>query len=232
MLPLRDTIRSYSFPFVTWGLIALNVLAFLFEAALPPAMLERFIRVFGMVPARLFGGSPLVWITLLTSMFLHGGWFHLISNMWILFIFGDNVEDRMGHGRYLAFYLLSGLAAGLLQAFVLPASWVPTVGASGAIAGVLGAYLLFFPGARVVTLMPFFFFFTFVEIPALFYLGFWFISQLYSGLFALALPMGMNAGGVAWWAHVGGFLFGLLFARRFERPRPAPWWHEVYRPWF
>lgn len=163
-------------------------------------------------------------------MFLHGGWFHLISNMWVLFIFGDNVEDRMGHGRFLLFYLLSGLAAGLMQALAAPGSHLPTVGASGAIAGVLGAYLLFFPGARVLTLIPFFFFFSFVEIPALFYLGFWFIAQLYSGLFALALPAGMSAGGVAWWAHIGGFLFGLLLARRFERPRPA--WGDPFARWY
>ncbi len=235
MFPLQDTVRSRTFPLVTWSLIALNVVVFLFEAALPPALLERFIAVWGFVPARLFGGQAPLWglATLFTSMFLHGGWFHLLSNMWALYIFGDNVEDRMGHGRYLAFYLLSGLAAALVQGVLLPTSRVPMVGASGAISGVLGAYFLFYPTARVITWVPLFLFFGYyIDVPAVLYLGLWFLSQFYSGLFSLALPQGMHGGGVAWWAHIGGFLFGVLFARWFapddRRPR---WYADEYWPW-
>lgn len=220
MIPLRDANPSRSFPLVNWLLIGLNTVVFLFEISLPPTALERLIQLFGLVPARLMSGHLLAWLTLLTSMFLHGGWFHFISNMWVLYIFGDNVEDRMGSGRYLLFYLLSGLTAGLLQTHILPTSRLPTIGASGAIAGVLGAYLLLFPAARVVTLIPGFFLPWLVEIPALFYLGFWFISQLFSGVFALSLPAGTSMGGVAWWAHIGGFLFGLLLGKRFAR-RPT-----------
>ncbi len=234
MFPLRDTIRSRTFPVVTWSIIALNVAVFLLEASLPPALLERFIALWGFVPARLFGGHVLWGLTtLFTSMFLHGGWFHLLSNMWALYIFGDNVEDRMGSGRYLVFYLLSGVAAALLQAFVEPASQVPMVGASGAISGVLGAYFLFYPHARVITWIPLFLFFGYyVDIPAVLYLGLWFFSQFYSGLFALVTPHGLQAGGVAWWAHIGGFLFGVLFARAFAPPDRHPrWYADEYWPW-
>jgi membrane associated rhomboid family serine protease len=150
-------------------------------------------------------------ITLVTSIFLHGGWFHFISNMWILFIFGDNVEDQMGPIGYASFYLLSGVAAGLLHTFVQPFSVIPTLGASGAIAGILGAYLLLYPNARVVTLVPLIFIFTTVNVPAVLYLGFWFMSQLFSGLTSLGVAMT----GVAWWAHIGGFLFGLVMVRFF-----------------
>jgi membrane associated rhomboid family serine protease len=158
-------------------------------------------------------------------MFLHGGWVHFLSNMWTLFIFGDNVEDRMGSGRFLLFYLLGGVLAGLAQAFVDPASRVPAIGASGAIAAVLGAYFLFFPGSRVITFVPVFFLPWFVEIPSFIYLGFWFISQLFSGVAALATVSGVAGGGVAWWAHVGGFVAGLLLARPFAAGRR-------YRSWY
>ncbi|HSF81174.1 MAG TPA: rhomboid family intramembrane serine protease [Anaerolineales bacterium] len=228
MLPLRDTIRSYSFPIVNLSLIGLNALVFLFEISLSSRGLDSFIYNFGLVPVRLNLTQPLQalsdpspWLTLVTHMFLHGGWVHFLSNAWILFIFGDNVEDRMGHGRYLVFYLLSGLASGLLQALVSPSSQVPAIGASGAIAGVLGAYFVLFPGARVVTLIPIFLFPWFVEIPALFYLGFWFVSQLFSGLAALQMPEAVSMGGIAWWAHIGGFIFGILFYRLFT-PRIHP----------
>jgi len=155
--------------------------------------------------------------SIFSSMFIHAGWFHLISNMWILFIFADNVEDRMGSASFLLFYLLSGIAAALLQVFFFPDSAIPVVGASGAIAGVLGAYILLYPTARVVTLLPLLIFFTIVNIPAVLYLGFWFISQLFSGL----ASVGGAGGGVAWWAHIGGFLIGLLLSPLF-RHRPAP----------
>jgi membrane associated rhomboid family serine protease len=151
------------------------------------------------------------YITLLSSMFMHGGWMHIIGNMWSLWIFGDNVEDRMGRGGFLLFYLLSGLAAGAVHIVTNPGSTVPTVGASGAIAGVMGAYLLLFPHSSVVTMVPVFFFLQVIEVPAILFLGFWFLSQLFSGTLALAVA-GTQAGGVAWWAHIGGFVVGFLWA--------------------
>ena len=181
MIPIRDTIRSYNFPVINWSIIILNSLVFLYQLILPPAALQSFIRTFGMVPSHISLANPASFATLFTNMFLHGGWFHIISNMWVLYIFGDNVEDRMGSGRYLVFYLLSGLAANLLQLFFSPGSNVPTIGASGAIAGVLGGYFLLFPRARVITLILLFIFPWFVEIPAVIFLGFWFVTQLFSG---------------------------------------------------
>lgn len=215
MIPLYDTLRSRHFPIVNWLLIALNVLVFLYENSLSPAALDRLTFTWGLVPAVLVAHPETAWVTIFTAMFLHGGWFHILSNMWVLFIFGDNVEDRLGAGGYLIFYLLSGVAAGLLQSFVLQSSRVPMIGASGAIAGVLGAYLVLYPRARVASLVPILFIFTVIEIPATIFLLFWFVSQLFSGWLALGSTAGS---GVAWWAHVGGFLFGiltvLLFAQR------------------
>lgn len=237
MFPIRDTIPSRRTPIVNYLLIGINVLIFIFEISLGPAGLERVIRIFGMVPARYDFGNlaallnhPILLLSLISSIFLHGGWLHLISNMWTLFIFGDNVEDRLGSGRYLIFYLLAGIVANLLQAFLFQGSSIPTVGASGAIAGVLGAYFLSYPRARVLTLIPLFIFPWFLEIPAIIYLGFWFVSQLYSGVFALGMPQGASMGGIAWWAHIGGFIFGLLLVgvfawrpnRRDEYPA-VPW---------
>lgn len=221
MLLLRDTVRARSLPLANWLLIAVNVLAFLFETTLAPRQLAALTRAFGLVPLRLVA-DPSVGqaLTVFTSMFLHGGWWHLISNLWVLYIFGDNVEDRMGHARYLLFYLLCGLAAALVHVLVSPSSRVPTIGASGAISGVMGAYLLLFPRARVVTLIPGFLLPWFVEVPALIFIGFWFVSQLFNGLFALAATEGVHTyGGVAWWAHVGGFAVGLLTVKLFERRR-------------
>ncbi len=224
MIPIRDTIRSSISPVVNWILIAANALAFAFELSLSPQALDQFISNFGIVPASLnlsqpwmLISNPLPLITFFTHMFLHGGWVHILSNMWILFIFGDNVEGRMGHFRYLVFYLLSGLAAGLTQTLIAPESSIPSIGASGAIAGVLGAYLILFPHARVVTLVPIIFFFWTMELPAIFYLGFWFISQLFSGI--MSLPTAGLMGGVAWWAHIGGFVFGILAHRLFIKRR-------------
>ncbi|HKZ55097.1 MAG TPA: rhomboid family intramembrane serine protease [Anaerolineales bacterium] len=219
MLPLRDTIRSRTVPLINYGLILINVLVFLFELSLGSRGVNRILSSYGLVPARLSLETPLTWVTLVTSTFLHGGWFHLISNMWTLYIFGDNVEDRLGSLRYLLFYLFGGVAAGAAQVAFDPTSTIPTVGASGAIAGVLGAYFILYPRARVITLLPLFFFFSFVEIPAVIFLGLWFFSQLSSGL--LSLGAAGDFGGIAWWAHIGGFLFGLLFVRIFTR-RPAP----------
>ena len=219
MIPLRDTIRSRRFPLVNWLIILANAAAFYYELRIGPAVLNGFINNWGLVPVRFWAEPQVAWVTIFSAMFLHGGWFHILSNMWVLFIFGDNVEDRMGSGRYLIFYLLSGVAAALLQAFLLPGSSAPMVGASGAIAGVLGAYLVLFPRARILSLVPILFIFTLIEVPAVVFLLFWFASQLFSGFLSLG---GASGSGVAWWAHIGGFVFGLLgafiFAKR-RRPR-------------
>jgi membrane associated rhomboid family serine protease len=207
MIPLYDTLRSRRFPIVNLLLIALNVLVFVYEIGLSPSALDRLTRAWGLVPQALMTEPSKAWITIFTAMFLHGGWFHILSNMWVLFIFGDNVEDRLGGGRYVIFYLLSGVAAALLQSVILRDSRVPVIGASGAIAGALGAYLLLYPRARVASLVPILFIFTIIEIPATIFLLFWFVSQLFSGWLTLG---GAGGSGVAWWAHVGGFLFGML----------------------
>lgn len=215
MIPLYDTVRSHKIPVVNFVLIAANVLAFLYETGLDSTALRELVFTWGLTPGLLAAHPLTAWVTILTSMFLHGGWFHMLTNMWVLFIFGDNVEARMGGAAFLVFYVLSGVAAGLLQAFLLPSSMTPVIGASGAIAGVLGAYLVLYPRSRIASLVPIFFIFTLVEVPAFVYLAFWFISQLFSGLMSFE---GADSSGIAWWAHVGGFVFGiissLLFARR------------------
>ncbi len=221
MIPLYDTLRTRRFPLVNWLLIAANGVAFFYELQMGPSALNGFVRAWGLIPARLFGNPSTVWVTIFTAMFLHGGWFHILSNMWVLYIFGDNVESRMGRLPYLVFYLLSGTAAALLEAYVLPTSQQPMIGASGAIAGVLGAYLLLFPQARIASLVPIFFIFTLVEIPAAIFLLFWFVSQLFSGILSLE---GADAGGIAWWAHIGGFLFGMIAVFFFAR-------RQTYRTW-
>jgi membrane associated rhomboid family serine protease len=198
---------------------------FLFELSLGPERLQALFYLFGIVPARYsrpewaqFVGLPLgdFW-PFLTNMFLHGGWMHLVGNMWTLWIFGDNVEDRMGVIRYLLFYLLCGAAAGLTHFLTAPGSSVPTVGASGAIAGVMGAYFLMFPRARILMMVPLFLYPAFFVMPAFFFLGYWFLIQVFTGTLSLAGPE--SAGGVAWWAHAGGFLCGVLLHRAFARPR-------------
>ncbi len=222
MIPLRDTVRSRTTPLINLALIGLNLIVFLFEASLSQGQFQIFLTTYGLVPARLSLGDFPAYGSLITSMFLHGSWFHVLSNMWVLFIFGDNVEDRLGSGRYLVFYLLAGIAAGLVQAGFAPLSRIPTVGASGAIAGVLGAYLVLFPSGRVLTLVPIIFLPWLVEIPAYLFLGLWFLSQLSSGLLALGQLGSGQFSGIAWWAHVGGFVFGLLSARVFAR-RSSTW---------
>lgn len=239
MFPLRDTVRSRTFPAVNYGLIAINVLIFLIEASLGPRGFDNVINILGIVPARLSLSQPLSLFTLFTSMFLHGSWFHLISNMWTLYIFGDNVEDRMGTVRYLVFYLLAGVISGVVHIVVSitvygidsPLARIPTVGASGAIAGVLGAYLILYPRSRVITLIPLLILPWFVEIPAFIFLGFWFFSQLSSGLLSLG-SYGVF-GGIAWWAHIGGFIVGVLLVKLFiRRPRPYEYWYpDEYWPW-
>jgi membrane associated rhomboid family serine protease len=212
MFPLRDNIPSLTAPALNYIFILINVLVFFLELSMGRE-LQEFVQVFGFVPRnfllQLGHGNPAgAIIPVFTSMFLHGGWLHLIGNMWILFIFGDNVEDTLGHGKYLVLYLASGAAACFAQMLSGPGSMIPMVGASGAIAGVMGAYFCLFPKARILTLIPLLFF-VIVEIPAYIFLGFWFLLQFFSGTFSI---LGARADvGVAFWAHVGGFIFGYLF---------------------
>lgn len=223
MIPLRDENPSYTTPIVTRALIIVNALVFMFELWLGPE-LRGFMFERAFIPQRLTialqgGSEPLFPAlgTLLSSMFLHGGWLHLIGNMWYLWIFGDNIEDRFGHLRFLLFYLLAGVLSAIMHWVFHAGSAVPTVGASGAIAGVLGAYAMAFPRARVVTLVPIVFFFQIVAMPALIVLGLWFLMQFFSGALSLGYATG---GGVAWWAHIGGFMFGFLSMRVFDRGAP------------
>ncbi|MCM3879620.1 MAG: rhomboid family intramembrane serine protease [Vicinamibacterales bacterium] len=218
MIPLKDVIPSRTFPVVTIALIVMNSLAFLFEVSLPDQRLESFIRVFGVVPA---GFHPMA---LLTSMFLHGGWLHFLGNMLYLWIFGDNVEDRLGHGRYLLFYVICGGVAGLAHVFMNPASTVPTIGASGAIAGVMGAYFVLYPRSRILALLPLFIFFEVIEVPAIFFLGIWFVMQFFSGVGSIAMgARAASGGGVAFWAHVAGFLAGTISVFVFRKPSRTQW---------
>ena len=219
-LPIKDDIPTASFPLVTIGLILANGLIFFHQITLDFAASQRFIFQWGAIPYQITHGEVLhalpsipLPLTLFSSMFLHGGFLHLIGNMLYLWIFGNNIEDTLGHFRFFLFYLMSGLFAGVAQIFSDPNSTMPMIGASGAVAGVLGAYLLFFPGARVLTLVFFFIFLKVIRIPALIVLGFWFFIQL----------LNASAGGegsVAWFAHIGGFLAGLIFVKVFQ-PRPA-----------
>lgn len=222
MLPLRDNIPSQRRPGICYVLIAANLLAFIAELKAPtPEALEQIIFTWGVVPARINLAMPSEWFTLLSSMFLHGGWMHLIGNMWFLWIFGDNVEDRLGHARFLIFYLVAGIAAALTQVWFSAQSQLPLVGASGAIAGVLGAYFVYYPTARVLTLIPLGFFSEMIEVPAFFFLGIWFLMQAFSGTLALsvAVETQREVGGVAWWAHAGGFLGGIIIALISRRRR-------------
>jgi len=229
VIPLRDTISSRRFPVVNTVLIVINVLVFLLESVMPLQLQSLFISTWGLTPVRIWHEGRLeAWVPLLTSMFLHGGWWHLISNMLALYIFGDNVEDRLGPGRYLVFYLLGGIVAGLAHLVAYSRSPVPTVGASGAIAGVLGAYLVLYPYARIVTLVPVFYFLRVVQIPAVIYLGFWFISQFFNGVLALGAADVFSSGGVAWWAHIGGFVYGLVVIRHVVPRRRPPMTHYRY----
>jgi membrane associated rhomboid family serine protease len=210
MIPLRDAIPSRTFPLVTYAIIAVNAFAFFIEISQGRGF-DQLIHRFGIVPSRFLGAGifdlPQL-LTLLSSMFLHGGWLHILGNMWFLHIFGDNIEDRLGHIKYLFFYLLSGIGAALTQVALNPASGVPMVGASGAIAGVMGAYVFLYPRARIVTLIPIIVFLQVIELPAFVFLGLWFVLQIFSGLTSLGI--GADAGGVAWWAHIGGFAAGAL----------------------
>jgi membrane associated rhomboid family serine protease len=231
MLPLRDDQPRYSTPYVTYFLIALNLVIFFFEWTLDPKSLKALIFQFGIVPAHLtafLAGSPkypliAVVLPFFTSMFLHGGWMHVIGNMWFLHIFGDNIEDYLGHFKYLVFYIVCGVLAMGAQVLSDPRSTVPALGASGAIAGVLGAYFLLYPGARVLT-----WFFVFVIwVPAWLILGYWFALQFLSGAATSLAYEGHGMGGVAFWAHVGGFVAGMVLIKVFPaRSRRSPYGWE------
>ena len=229
MFPLQDTIPSRSVPWVTWTIIFINTIAFFYELLIPADELERFVSLVGFVPARFADDAGAAW-TLVTCMFLHGGWAHFIGNMWMLYLFGDNVEDRMGPVRYLIFYLLCGIGAGVAHYVANPMSTIPCIGASGAIAGVLGAYFKLFPTARVITLVLILFWPLFFEIPAVLFIGIWFISQLWSGALALVGPQYFV--GVAWWAHVGGFVAGIMLVPLFApESRHYHEYPDEYQPW-
>lgn len=232
MIPLRDNNPRQTVPFVTYLLIGLNVAGFLWELSLG-ANLDRVIFAVGFIPARYW--LPGDWANdltaIVTSMFLHGGFMHIGGNMLYLWIFGDNIEDRLGHGKYAAFYLLCGILATLTHAVFSPSSRIPAIGASGAIAGVLGAYLILYPRARVTTIIPIFFFITVREVPAVLILGFWFVIQFLSGVGSLGVPAAQDLGGVAFFAHIGGFVAGMVLVFLFggtRQPRrqqpPPPWW--------
>lgn len=240
MIPIRDTVPRRSYPFVMLAIVFVNGVLFLFEASLAAPYRSAFVYLFGLVPARYthpgwaeVAGLPLdTYWPFLTSLFLHGGWLHVIGNMWFLYLFGDNVEDRLGHLRFFLFYLLCGVAANLVHFLVNQASTTPVIGASGAIAGVMAGYLRFFPRARIVTLVPVLFLPYFFEVPAVFFMAFWLILQLFSG--AASLAAAGEGGGIAWWAHIGGFAVGFLLirplcGRRLGGCQPDEQYHYVYR---
>ena len=221
MFPIQDSIPRKCPALMNWTIMGICTVVFLFETVLPPKVLEHLIYLYGVVPARYThpdwamaaGLSPVPILPLFTCMFLHGSWIHIIGNMWTLWIFGDNIEDEMGPWRFLAFYILCGLAASLIHIYTNPDSTLPTIGASGAIAGVMGAYYVLFPRARIIIMIPIFFFPFFFDVPAVFFLAFWFLQQVFSGTFSI-LSAKMT-GGVAWWAHIGGFVIGMSIYRLF-----------------
>lgn len=220
MVPLRDNNPTAIVPYVTYSLIAVNIAVFVYEVTLSPQQLEGFFQLYAVVPRQLsagFSGSLVnqpfpEWATLFTSQFLHAGFLHVAGNMLFLWIFGNNVEDKLGHLKYLIFYLACGALAVLTQWYFAPYSNIPSLGASGAIAGVMGAYILRFPQAEVLTLIPLGFFFWTFKVPAFFFLGFWFLQQALYGIANLGVQtnIGMESGGIAYWAHAGGFVFGAI----------------------
>jgi rhomboid family protein len=225
MIPIRDTAQSRHYPVVNTALIGINVLVYLYQSG----QQDVFVYVYGLVPARYFIPHIADYFTLgqqifslLSFMFLHGGFLHLLGNMWTLYIFGDNVEDRLGPFRYLIFYLACGLASGLSHMILNAHSNVPTIGASGAIAGVMGAYFLLYPTARVLTLIPIIIIPWFIEVPAFVFLGLWFVLQFLNAA-------GSGGGGIAWWAHVGGFVFGMIFLKLFLKLPPVGVTEKVRR---
>jgi membrane associated rhomboid family serine protease len=235
MIPLHDDNPAHTTAVVTIGLIVLCTLVYLYQASLPPQPGELFVYRFGAIPATVFGQAALPAeihgvapvVVLITSMFLHGSWMHLIGNMLYLWIFGDNVEDAMGHGRFIVFYGLCGILAVFSHAITDPSSTVPMVGASGAISGVLGAYLLLFPRAQVLVLIPLGLYTRTMYVPAALVLGLWFVMQILSG----GMSLGRTGGGVAFFAHVGGFLAGMGLIGLFKRPDVRFFSPERHRAW-
>lgn len=227
MFPIRDLNPTRSTPWVTWGIMLACGLVYLWQTILPDPASRDFIFTYGLVPQRVtLVRDAGAWLSVLTSMFMHGGLLHAAGNLWFLHIFGDNVEDNMGPVRFALFYLLCGVAAAVTQVAVGPYSVVPMVGASGAIAGVLAAYLVLYPRARVVTLIPIFIFIQFAELPALFFIALWFVFQFFSGVSAF----GASGGGVAYWAHIGGFIAGLVLVFLFRTPKPRAPTVPYHRP--
>ncbi len=222
MIPLRDDNPTEITPVVTVATIVMCVLVFLYEISLPPKLNEAFVYMYGAIPAVVFGHAQLppelmslpAYGTLFSSMFLHGGWMHLIGNMLYLWIFGNNIEDVMGHGKFIIFYGACGVVAALSHALIDPQSTIPMVGASGAISGVLGAYLLLYPRAQVLVLIPIGFFSQMIHVPAAIVLGLWFVMQLLSG----GMSLGHEGGGVAFFAHIGGFIAGMALIGFFKHP--------------
>jgi membrane associated rhomboid family serine protease len=236
MIPIKDTIPRAGFPSIVWTLIILNGVIFIFEISIPKNILSQIFYAFGLVPARyslpkwavIHGLSFDDYLSFLTNMFLHGGWLHIIGNMWFLYLFGSRVEDQMGHIRFLMFYLLSGIAASTIFFLADIHLTIPEFGASGAIAGVMGAYIVMFPKARILTLIFVFLFPFFIEVSAFFYIGFWFVLQLLSGTLSFTSSA---TGGVAWWAHIGGFITGIVllpFFRKRERSHRKFYPDETY----
>jgi membrane associated rhomboid family serine protease len=223
MIPIGNAVPSRYPPVVTWALIAVNCVVFLIEISLDPVELEELLATYALIPARylvLFthreaGLTPSEFLPFVTMMFLHGGWLHLIFNMWTLWLFGPTVEDRMGHGRFIVFYFACGVAASLAHVIFNAVSTVPALGASGAIAGVLGCYLGLFPLARVIVLVPILFLPLFFEVPAYVFIGIWFLIQVFQG--TTELLTASSGSGVAWWAHIGGFIAGLVLVPLFQR---------------
>ncbi|MDK2823318.1 MAG: hypothetical protein PWQ67_2198 [Clostridia bacterium] len=219
MIPLRDTVKSRTFPYVNMAIIIVNVLIFFGEISLTQMELTELYYRFGLVPnwflQTIQSGQVEAIIPLTTSTFLHGGWLHIISNMLFLWVFGDNIEDRVGHFSYLIFYLLVGVLGNIAQVLANPESTVPIIGASGAVAGILGAYYISFPRSKILALIPIFFFFTLMEVRSSFFIIFWFILQVFNGIFSL----GAVGNSVAWWAHIGGFLGGFILIRLFIKKR-------------
>lgn len=229
MFPIRDVNPRRTSATLTYGLIAVNVAVFVYQLTLSSAELDSFVRDYAVTPRTLLAEEA--YLTLITSMFMHGGWGHILGNMWFLHIFGDNIEGALGKGRFLLFYLLCGIGAAAAQIFINPNSGVPMVGASGAIAGVLAGYVRLFPNARILTAVPIFILLTFMEIRAVFFIFIWFGMQFFLGVSSLG-SLGTETGGVAFWAHIGGFVIGFLLIKRmtptpndtagFRRPARRP----------
>jgi len=222
MFPIKDTVPNRTFPVVIWSIIAPSGIVFYFETKLPDKSLEHLIKMLGIVPAEFTRPyyrthhRPIIdYLAFITTMFLHGGWLHILGNMWFLHVFGSKVEDVMGHGRFLAFYLISGIFASIMYIYISPRSPMPVIGASGAIAGVMGAYYVLFPRARILTLIPIIIIPWFIELPAYLFLGWWFLLQLFSGTVTSVLPEA--GGGVAWWEHIGGFIAGIVLVFFFKQ---------------